>query len=105
MAHGIKVQRRVHVDEICRSFICRCVYFANIGRNVEVTRIARKKKKKTGKRNTVISCPASAIGQYRKYCSGRSRALDEAEVACIFARSLTRDPDTRRRGGCPRLAR
>lgn len=63
------------------------------------------KKKKTGKRNTVISCPASAIGQYRKYCSGRSRALDEAEVACIFARSLTRDPDTRRRGGCPRLAR
>lgn len=46
MAHGIKVQRRVHVDEICRSFICRCVYFANIGRNVEVTRIARKKKKR-----------------------------------------------------------
>jgi len=30
-----------HMNEICRSFICY-LFYTNIGRNVEVARIARK---------------------------------------------------------------
>lgn len=50
----------------------------------------------------IVSCPVSAIGQYRKYRAGHSRSTKRSR---LHLRAPIRDPDTLAGGGCPCLAR